>query len=76
MDSINEASKQERKRVRIREEEFTNKMKTDKGVTFVQLTPKEKDRLVKALMPLHNDCKEIMGEEYMKKVYELTDFQK
>ena len=76
MDSINEASKQERERVRVREEEFTNKMKTDKGVTFVQLTPKEKDRFVKALMPLHNDCKKIMGKEYMGKLYKLTDFKK
>jgi len=76
MDSINAASAEERKRVRVREEEFTNKMKTDKGVTFVQLAPKEKDRFVKALMPLHNDCKKIMGEDYMEKIYKLTDFQK
>jgi C4-dicarboxylate-binding protein DctP len=76
MDSINEASKEERKRVRIRDEEFTNKMKLDKGVTFVQLTPKERDRFVKALMPLHTDCEKIMGKEYMEKLYKLTDFKR
>lgn len=76
MDSINEASAQERKRVRAREEEFTNKMKTDKGVTFVQLSPKERERFVNALMPLHNDCEKIMGKDYMEEVYKLTDFQK
>ena len=51
-------------------------MKTDKGVTFVQLSPKERERFVNALMPLHNDCEKIMGKDYMEKVYKLTDFKK
>lgn len=76
MDSINAASVEERKRVRQREEEFTNKMKTEKGVVLITLTPHEKAKFVKALMPLHNECEKIMGKDYMEKLYKLTGFDK
>lgn len=75
MDSINTASAEERKRVRQREEEFTNKMKTEQGVVFITLTPHEKAKFVKALMPLHEDSERIMGKAYMAKLYELTGFK-
>ena len=74
MESIDAACKQERERVRAREKEFTEKMATDKGITFVELDAKEKQRFVEALMPLHEDAKAIMGQAYMDRLYELADF--
>lgn len=76
MDSINSACIEERKRVRVREIEFTDKMKTDKGVTFIELGSKEKARFVEALMPLHKDAQEIMGKSYVDALYDLTGFKK
>lgn len=75
MDSINAASAEERKRVRQREKEFTNKMKTEKDVVFITLAPHEKEEFVKALMPLHEDSERIMGKAYMEKLYALTGFK-
>jgi tripartite ATP-independent transporter DctP family solute receptor len=76
MDSINSACIEERKRVRVREFEFTNKMKTDENVTFIELEPNERERFVQALMPLHRDAEDIMGKEYMDDLYKLIDFKK
>lgn len=75
MGSINAASVEERKRVRQREREFTNKMKTEKGVVFITLTPHEKAKFVKALMSLHEDSERIMGKAYMETLYALTGFR-
>ncbi len=75
MDSINAASMEERKRVRQRERDFTNEMKTRKGVVFITLTPHERAKFVKALMPLHEDSERIMGKAYMEKLYDLTGFK-
>jgi len=76
MESINVACVKERERVRQREEEFTKKMKTEKGVVFITLSPEERSRFVKALMPLHKDCEKIMGKAYMEKLYKLMNFRR
>lgn len=75
MDSINVASAEERKRVRQREVEFTDKIRTQNDVIFTSLSPKEKEKFVNALTPLHEDYENIMGKAYMEQIYELTGFQ-
>jgi tripartite ATP-independent transporter DctP family solute receptor len=75
IESIKTASAEERERVKKREIEFTNKMKTTKNVNFITLTDSEKINFIKALMPLHEDMEKTMGQEYMHKLYELTQFK-
>lgn len=75
IDSINYACREERKRVRQRESEFTEKMKTEQNTKFIEITPDEKKRFIEALMPMHEDVKKTVGKDYMDKLYELLGFK-